>query len=80
MQAAKTEAERQSVRENYRKLLDEFFTKQQYWNKVGAFEGAGYLAKGLYRPTLRSIMISGTRDFGPVNTAALMRMIEFYTK
>lgn len=80
IQAAKTEAERQSVREKYRKLLDEFFAKQQYWNKVGAFEGAGYLAKGLYRPTLRSIMISGTRDFGPVNTAAIMRMIEFYTK
>ena len=80
LQAAKTEAERQSVREKYRTLLDEFFAKQQYWNKVGAFEGAGYLAKGLYRPTLRSIMISGTRDFGPVNTAAIIRMIEFYTK
>ncbi|MGH7599173.1 MAG: M64 family metallopeptidase, partial [bacterium] len=80
IQAAKTEAGRQSARENYRKPLDEFFAKQQYWNKVGAFEGAGYLAKGLYRPTLRSIMISGTRDFGPVNTAAIMRMIEFYTK
>ncbi|MDZ7288496.1 MAG: IgA Peptidase M64 [candidate division KSB1 bacterium] len=80
LQAAKTEAERQNVRQKYARLLDEFFAKQQYWNKVGAFEGAGYLAKGLYRPTLRSIMISGTRDFGPVSTAAIQRMIDFHAK
>jgi hypothetical protein len=79
IQAAKTEPERQSVRQKYAKLLDAFFANQTYWNKTGAFEGAGYLAKGLYRPTLRSIMISGTRDFGPVNTAAMMRLMEFYT-
>ncbi|MCG3121164.1 MAG: hypothetical protein ALAOOOJD_04155 [bacterium] len=80
VQAAKTEAEKQAVRQQYAKLLDEFFAKQPYWGKVGAFEGGGYLAKGLYRPTLRSIMISGTRDFGPVNTAALQRVMDFYTK
>jgi hypothetical protein len=80
VQAAKTEAEKQIVRQQYAKLLEEFFAKQSYWGKVGAFEGGGYLAKGLYRPTLRSIMISGTRDFGPVNTAALQRVIDFYTK
>jgi hypothetical protein len=80
LQAAKTEAERQSVRQKYNKLRDDFFARQKYWGKVGAFEGAGYAAKGLYRPTLRSIMISGTRDFGPVNTAAIMRVIQFYTR
>jgi hypothetical protein len=80
LQAAKTEAERQSVRQKYSKLLDEFFAKQKYWGKVGAFEGAGYAAKGIYRPTLRSIMISGTRDFAPVNTAAVERVIEFYVE
>jgi hypothetical protein len=80
IQAAKTEAERQSVRQKYGKMLDSLFVNQKYWNKVGAFEGAGYAAKGLYRPTLRSIMISGTRDFGPVNTAAILRMIDFYAR
>jgi hypothetical protein len=80
LQAAKDDTERQGVRQKYNKLLDEFFAKQQYGNKVGAFEGGGYITKGVYRPTLRSIMISGTRDFGPVNTAAIMRVMEFYTK
>lgn len=80
LQAAKTDAERQGVRQKYSKLLNEFFLQQKYWNKVGAFEGAGYTAKGLYRPMLRSLMISGTRDFGPVNTAALMRVMEFHKR
>jgi len=80
IQAAKTETEKQNLRQQYRNQLDSLFVNQKYWNKTGAFEGAGYLAKGLYRPTLRSIMISGTRDFGPVNTAAIQRVIDFYTK
>jgi hypothetical protein len=80
LQAASTDEERQNIRQKFAQRLDSLFVSQKYWNKTGAFEGAGYLAKGLYRPTLRSIMISGTRDFGPVNTAAIQRMIEFYTK
>jgi hypothetical protein len=35
---------------------DEYFSKEEYRNKVGAFEGAGYLSKGLYRPQIDCIM------------------------
>jgi len=47
---------------------------------VGAFEGAGYKTKGLYRPTRDSKMHhKGLLPFGPVNEAALVRMIRYFT-
>jgi hypothetical protein len=47
---------------------------------VGVFEGAGYKAKGLYRPTRDSKMHhKGLLPFGPVNEAALVRMIRYFT-
>lgn len=48
--------------------------------KVGAFEGAGYAAKGLYRPSLDCRMFSlSTVGFDPVCSAAIDRMIDFYS-
>ena len=50
-------------------------------DKVGAFEGAGYAAKGLYRPAWYCIMISSpTDEFCPVCQRAIERMVESYTK
>ena len=51
--------------------------------KVGAFEGGGYLAKGMYRPTVNSIMNQFTkadRSFYPVNEEAIWRVIDYYTR
>jgi hypothetical protein len=49
--------------------------------KVGAFEGAGYATKGLYRPSLDCRMFSlSTVGFDPVCSAAINRMIDFYSK
>jgi hypothetical protein len=51
-----------------------------YDGKVGAFEGAGYKAKGLYRPTRDSNMFhKGLLPFGPVNERAIETMISYYT-
>lgn len=48
---------------------------------VGAFEGAGYSAKGLYRPTLDCRMFSkGLMPFCPVCRRAIERMIDFHTR
>jgi hypothetical protein len=48
---------------------------------VGAFEGAGYSAKGLYRPCRDCIMFSKkTGPFCPVCRRAIERMIDSYTK
>ncbi len=52
----------------------------EYNDVVGAFEGAGYKAKGLYRPTRDSKMFhKGLIPFGPVNEAAIEQMIRYYT-
>ena len=63
----------------------EFETKllagMKFSGKVGAFEGAGYETKGLYRPTTDCIMF--TRDevgFCPVCRRAIERVIDLYTR
>lgn len=58
-----------------------FLAHEQYANRVGAFEGAGYEAKGLYRPEADCIMF--TRDevgFCDVCARAINRMIDMYVK
>lgn len=48
---------------------------------VGAFEGAGYANKGLYRPSVDCRMFSlSLVDFDPVCSAAIKRVIDFYSK
>ncbi len=47
--------------------------------KVGAFEGAGYASKGLYRPSVDCRMFSlSLVGFDPVCSAAITRAIDFY--
>lgn len=48
--------------------------------KVGAFEGAGYVSKGVYRPTMQCIMRELKYDFCPVCQRALTQMIKFYSE
>jgi hypothetical protein len=59
-----------------------FFRKMKYYGKVGAFEGAGYEAKGLYRPSIDCIMFSRNLDAGfcPVCRRAISRIIDQYTR
>ncbi len=56
-------------------------TTSEYENKVGAFEGGGYVERGVYRPmqdcTMKSIVID---KFCPVCKRAIQNMINFYTK
>jgi len=48
---------------------------------VGAFEGAGYASKGLYRPTLDCLMFSrGLQPFCPVCRRAVERMVERFAE
>jgi hypothetical protein len=58
-----------------------FLGSQKYARKVGAFEGAGYEAKGLYRPETDCIMF--TRDqvgFCRVCSRAIERVIDQYSR
>ena len=54
---------------------------QEYANKVGAFEGGGYVAKGVYRPMQDCTMKSIVYDkFCPVCKKAINDVISYYTK
>jgi len=52
-----------------------------YEGKVGAFEGGGYMEKGIYRPTRDCTMKSISIDnFCPVCKRAIQEMIDFYSE
>ena len=54
---------------------------EEYFGMVGAFEGAGYEAKGLYRPEVDCIMFTrNPENFCRVCSAALERMIDLYSE
>ena len=53
---------------------------EQYAGKVGAFEGAGYRAHGLYRPSTDCIMFTrNPHGFCPVCARAIERVIGLYS-
>ncbi len=55
--------------------------KQEYENRVGAFEGGGYVSKGVYRPQMKCRMKSNDADdFCKVCRKALEKMILYYTE
>jgi hypothetical protein len=55
--------------------------EEKYKNKIGVFEGGGYVGKGVYRPTMNSIMNSfTTTEFNEVCKDALKRIINFYSE
>lgn len=51
------------------------------YNKIGVYEGGGYVAKGVYRPSLHCTMNSIVyNDFCPVCKEALEKIILYYSK
>ncbi len=49
--------------------------------QLGVYEGAGYVATGIYRPTPDCLMRTFKGEkFCPVCSAAIQRMIDYYTK
>lgn len=55
--------------------------EEKFRNKIGAFEGAGYVPKGVYRPTHDSIMRAFTsNEFNRVCREALEKIIFSYTE
>ncbi|HEX7707185.1 MAG TPA: IgA Peptidase M64 [Thermoanaerobaculia bacterium] len=58
-----------------------FLGSQKYAGRVGAFEGAGYEAKGLYRPEADCIMFTRNEvGFCDVCTRAIQRVIDLYAE
>ena len=59
---------------------NKYFAAEKYRDKVGAFEGAGYLAKGLYRPQVDCIMYSRHLIFCKVCARSMEKVIDHYVK
>lgn len=62
--------------------LNDFFRNHPLRDKVGVFEGANYLSKGMYRPTLMSLMHKFEEDrlsYEKVNEEAIINTIRYYT-
>jgi hypothetical protein len=62
------------------KQEDEYFAAEQYRDKVGAFEGAGYLAKGLYRSQIDCIMYTRHMEFCKVCQRGIEDVIDIYSR
>ncbi len=63
-----------------RETENRMFAKDKNVNTVGAFEGAGYRAKGYYRSSMNCIMFTRDMNFCPVCRDALERVFDQYTK
>jgi len=59
---------------------DEYFANEQYKDKVGAFEGAGYNQYGLYRSQLDCIMFTRHTKYCKVCQRSISNVINQYSK
>jgi hypothetical protein len=59
---------------------NEFFSKEKYIGKVGAFEGAGYMATGMYRPQIDCIMYTRHMVFCKVCSRSIETVIDQFVK
>jgi hypothetical protein len=62
------------------KQEEQFFSTEKYSGKTGAFEGADYTQKGLYRPQLDCIMYTRHIKFCKVCRKSLETVIDEYTQ
>lgn len=72
------EGERLSA--EHARAVDAYLARSAFRGVVGAFEGAGYSAQGLYRPALDCIMFSkGVKPFCPVCQTAIREAVRRLT-
>jgi len=77
----KVEQESDRLSRDHAKKVDDHFSKSRFRDKVGVFEGAGYSAKGLYRPMLDCLMFTkGKKPFCKVCEQAVVRVIKYYSE
>lgn len=62
------------------KEVQDYLESSEFASKVGAFEGAGYMSNGLYRPSINCIMFTRTDYFCPVCQEAMVEVIQSYVK
>ncbi len=75
----RSEAEMNALFADEKKREDALLASDKYSDKVGAFEGANYEAKGYYRPQENCIMFTRYDRFCAVCRRAIERIIALYT-
>jgi hypothetical protein len=80
-QIIKAQNEYNSKDRQHSQEVDEFLRNSKYWDKIGAFEGAGYLSKGLYRPMIDCLMFSkGKKPYCKICSKAVLKVINKYSQ
>ncbi|HEV8577659.1 MAG TPA: M64 family metallopeptidase [Thermoanaerobaculia bacterium] len=75
------EEEMEALFREVREKTAPMLRSEKYFGKVGAFQGASYEAKGLYRPEVDCIMFSrNPKSFCAVCARAIERVIRMYTE
>ena len=74
----RSEAEMNTLFEKEKKHEDELLATDKYSDRVGAFEGANYEARGYYRPQENCIMFTRYESFCAVCRRAIERIIAMY--
>ena len=81
MRAANVSEEEMNALFRYTKeFTEELFSKSQYRDAIGAFEGANYEAEGFYRSEQNCLMFTRTDYFCRVCAAAIEDVIDEYTQ
>lgn len=76
-----SESELEKLFREVKNITEPMLRSEKYFGKVGAFEGAMYQGKGLYRPEADCIMFTRNPDyFCKVCSAAILRVINLYTE
>jgi len=77
---AKAEEESERKSKEQAGWVDRFLAASKFAGKIGAFEGAGYAAKGLFRPAVDCLMFTkGAKPFCKVCEDAVRRRIRFFS-
>jgi hypothetical protein len=81
MRAANVSEDEMNALFRYTKeFTEDLFSKSQYKDAIGAFEGANYEAEGFYRSEQNCLMFTRTDHFCRVCAAAIEDVIDEYTK
>lgn len=76
----KVEEESARLSREHTQRVSDYLQKSAFWGMVGAFEGAGYSAQGLYRPMVDCIMFTrSSKSFCKVCEEAIVCVIKHYS-
>ena len=76
----KPEAEMDALFKEEKEHEDKLLASNKYHDKVGAFEGANYEAKGYFRPQVNCIMFTRAEYFCRVCQRAIEQVIDLYSR